>query len=149
MNGNQSAKTMMGEDVEVVGSIKSASSIQIDGKLSGDLTCSGNAIIGASAHIKGNLSVDSVTVHGQINGNINAKDRIELKSTANLNGDIRGKRLSVEDGVTFIGKSEVNPSGGAAAQRVPAAAEQPAAQGPDEGGEAGPGKGKGGVLGKK
>jgi cytoskeletal protein CcmA (bactofilin family) len=61
--------------------------------------------------VKGNLSVNSVTLHGHVNGNITAKDRIQFKATANMNGDIRGKRLSVEDGVTFVGKSEVNPSG--------------------------------------
>jgi cytoskeletal protein CcmA (bactofilin family) len=45
-----------------------------------------------------------------VNGNITAKDRIEMKSTARVTGDIRAKRLSVEDGVTFIGRSEVNSS---------------------------------------
>ena len=34
-----------------------------------------------------------------------------MKSSARVTGDIRAKRLSVEDGVTFIGRSEVNPSG--------------------------------------
>jgi len=34
-----------------------------------------------------------------------------MKSTARVTGDIRAKRLSVEDGVTFVGRSEVNPSG--------------------------------------
>ncbi len=34
-----------------------------------------------------------------------------MKSSARVTGDIRAKRLSVEDGVTFVGRSEVNPSG--------------------------------------
>lgn len=104
-------KTVIGEDIEIVGSIKCASNIQFDGKLNGDLNCNGKAAIGGTANIKGNISVDSTTILGQINGNIAAKDRIELKSTARVNGDIRAKRLTVEDGVTFVGKSEVNPSG--------------------------------------
>jgi cytoskeletal protein CcmA (bactofilin family) len=111
MNGKEAAKTIIGEDIEITGSIKCASEIRIDGKLNGDLTCSGSALIGTSAQIKGNLNVESVSVLGQINGNITARDRIELKSSARLNGDIRAKRLTVEDGVTFIGKSEVNPAG--------------------------------------
>jgi cytoskeletal protein CcmA (bactofilin family) len=88
----------------------------VDGKLDGDLTCSGDATIGKSSTIKGNLTVNSIVVEGAINGNITAKDRIELKSTARVTGDIRAKRLSVEDGVTFVGKSEVNPSGSPVAQ---------------------------------
>lgn len=108
--GNE-AKTVIGEDVEIVGAVKCAGNIEIKGKLEGDLTCGGKAVIGSSAVIKGSLTVDSTSIFGQINGNIAAKDRIEMKSSARVHGDIKSKRLTVEDGVTFIGKSEVNPGG--------------------------------------
>ena len=85
--------------------------MRIDGKLDGELNCNGDAVVGKSATIKGNLSVNSISIEGAINGNVVAKDRIEMKSSARVTGDIKAKRLSVEDGVTFIGKSEVNPSG--------------------------------------
>jgi cytoskeletal protein CcmA (bactofilin family) len=111
MNETSATQTIIAEDIDINGSIKSGSSIQFDGKLNGDLTCAANAVIGANAVVKGNISAESAIIKGQVNGNINARDRIELKSTAKLNGDIRAKRLTVEDGVTFVGKSEVNPSG--------------------------------------
>ena len=57
------------------------------------------------------MSVETISIQGQVNGNITAKDKIELKATARLHGDIRAKRLTVEDGVTFVGKVEVNPTG--------------------------------------
>jgi cytoskeletal protein CcmA (bactofilin family) len=107
-------KTVIGEDVEVSGNIKCESNIQINGKLNGDLTCGGQAMIGNTCAIKGNMSVETVSIMGQVNGNITARDKIELKSTARLHGDIRAKRLTVEDGVTFVGKVEVNPSGAGA-----------------------------------
>lgn len=111
MATNDSIKTTVADDVEITGTIKCGSNIRIDGKLNGDLSCAGNAAIGNSASIKGNLAVETVSVMGQVSGNIVAKDRIELKSTAVMMGDIRGKRLTVEDGVTFVGRVEVNPSG--------------------------------------
>ena len=101
-------------DVEVQGQIKCSGNIQIDGKLNGDLSCAGHAAIGGNAVINGNLAVDSITVSGRVTGNITAKDRIDLKATTRLTGDIKAKRLTVEDGVTFVGKSEVNSSGAAA-----------------------------------
>ncbi len=104
-------RTVIAEDVEITGNVKCESNIQIDGKLNGDLACAGNAIIGKTCVIKGNLSVTTISVLGQVNGNILAKDKIELKSTARLNGDIRSRRLTVEDGVTFVGKADVNPAG--------------------------------------
>jgi len=111
MEESATAKTVIAEDVEVVGTIKSEHNIQIDGKLNGDLNCIGDTVVGSTANIKGNISSNCVTVLGQVNGNINAKDKIELKASAYVNGDIRSKRMTVEDGVTFVGKSEVNPSG--------------------------------------
>jgi len=108
---NNKAQSVISNEVEITGTIRSSGSLQLDGKLDGELHCGGDAIIGKSANIKGNLVVNSVTVEGTVHGNINAKDRIEMKSSANVTGDIKAKRLSVEDGVTFIGRSEVNPSG--------------------------------------
>lgn len=107
-------KTIIADDVEIVGSIKCASNIQVDGKLNGDLNCSGDALLGTSCSIKGNVNVKSTTVNGQVNGNITAKDKIDLKASARITGDIRAKRLTVEDGVSFIGKAEVTPAPNAA-----------------------------------
>jgi len=150
MEVNQNVKTVIAEDVEIVGSVKSAGDVHLAGKLNGDLTCQGQATIGETATIKGNISADSTSISGQVNGNVSAKDRIELKSTARLNGDIRAKRLTVEDGVTFVGKSEVNPTGGgtrsASEQKggseTEGKSEAPAAEQSDE-------KAKGGVFGRK
>ena len=162
MTDGEAAKTTIADDVEVTGTIKCASNIEINGKLNGDLNCAGRAVIGDTAHVKGNINVEVVTVFGQINGNVVAKDRIELKSTARMLGDIKAKRLTVEDGVTFVGKSDVNPgataagtpAGGARGRTTPqpttpqpvgggaTAEEEPSEGEPDK-------KPKGGAFGKK
>ena len=108
---NNKSQSVISNEVDITGTIRSSGSLQIDGKLEGELHCGGDAVIGKSANIKGNLAVNSVTIEGTIHGNVVAKDRIEMKSSARVTGDIKAKRLSVEDGVTFIGRSEVNPSG--------------------------------------
>jgi len=111
MDNNTVPQSVISKDVEITGTIKSSGSIRVDGKLDGELHSTGDAVIGSSAQIKGNIVVNSAVIEGGVQGNITAKDRIEMKSTARVTGDIRAKRLSVEDGVTFIGRSEVNPSG--------------------------------------
>ena len=111
MDNNTTPQSVISKDVEITGTIKSSGSIRVDGKLDGELHSTGDAVIGPSAQIKGNIVVNSATIEGGVQGNVTAKDRIEMKSTARVTGDIRAKRLSVEDGVTFIGRSEVNPSG--------------------------------------
>ena len=114
-NNASTPQSVIAAEVEITGTVKTSGSIRIDGKLDGELNCGGDAVIGKSATLKGNLTVNSASIAGAINGNIMARDRIEMKSSARVMGDIKAKRLAVEDGVTFVGKSEVNPSGAPAA----------------------------------
>ncbi len=115
----EQVQSVIGPDVEITGNIKCESNIQLHGKLNGDLTCGALASIGKASVIKGNVSTENISLAGQLNGNIAAKDKIELKAAARLHGDIRAKRLTVEDGVTFIGKVEVNPAGSGHSTKQP------------------------------
>lgn len=114
MDTSKGTETIIAADVEITGTIKTTGSIQFNGTLEGDLHCEGATTIGKNATVKGNLFVDSVSLEGAVTGNITAKDRIQMLATARVHGDIKAKRLTVEDGVTFIGRSEVNPSGSSA-----------------------------------
>jgi len=110
-DADNQTRSIISSEVEIIGTVKTSGSIQIEGRVEGEILSEGDVLLGKSGSVKGNLRVNSVTVAGTIQGNIQAKDRIELKSTARLLGDIKSKRLAVEDGVTFVGNSEVNPTG--------------------------------------
>lgn len=108
-SGN-SSKNTLSNDVEIKGNLKFAGELSFDGKLEGEITSDGNLTVGENAVINGNIDVNTVVVRGKVNGNIVAKDKIEIKSRAELFGDIRATKLVIEEGVTFVGKSEVNPN---------------------------------------
>ncbi len=111
MNGSgNSSKNVLASDVEIKGSLKFAGELSFDGKIEGDITSEGNLTIGENAIVNGSIDANSVILRGKINGNINAKDKIEIKTKAELFGDIRAAKLAVEEGVTFVGKTEVNPN---------------------------------------
>jgi cytoskeletal protein CcmA (bactofilin family) len=112
---NGVAQSVITSEVEIKGVIKSAGSVRMDGKLDGDLASQGDSILGKTATMKGNISGNNVVIEGTINGTIAAKDKIEMKAAARITGDIKSRRLAVEDGVTFIGKADVNPNSGSAA----------------------------------
>jgi cytoskeletal protein CcmA (bactofilin family) len=130
--------SVISSEVEIVGTVKTSGSIRIEGRVEGEIISEGDVTLGKSGSVKGNLLVNSVTVSGTIQGNIQAKDRIELKSTARLLGDIKAKRLAVEDGVTFVGKSEVNPTGqpiqAGDGAKAPASTDRPEAPGSETSG---------------
>jgi len=107
---NTNSKNILNSDVELKGTLKFAGELTFDGKLDGDINSDGVLNLGDNAVIKGNLSINSVVLRGKINGNVTAKERIEIKTKTELFGDIRSPKLVIEEGVTFVGKSEVNPN---------------------------------------
>jgi cytoskeletal protein CcmA (bactofilin family) len=107
---NAASKNVLGSDVEIKGNIKFTGELTLDGKLEGEVHTDGVLNLGDSAVVNGNITAQSVVVRGKVNGNITAKEKIEIKSRAELFGDIRAAKLAVEEGVTFVGKTEVNPN---------------------------------------
>ncbi|MGH7993666.1 MAG: bactofilin family protein [Limisphaerales bacterium] len=105
-----SSKNVLNSDVEIKGNIKFPGELNMDGKLDGEIHTDGTLHLGDNAVINGNINAQSVVIRGKVHGNINAKEKIEIKSKAELLGDIRATKLVIEEGVTFVGKTEVNPN---------------------------------------
>ena|SRR5436189_5176321 len=104
------SKNVLNSDVELKGTLKFSGDLTFDGKLEGDINSDGTLNLGDNAILKGNINVNSVVVRGKVNGNVAAKEKIDIKSKAELFGDIRAPKLVIEEGVTFVGKTEVNPN---------------------------------------
>jgi cytoskeletal protein CcmA (bactofilin family) len=100
-------KDILSSDVEIKGSIKFQKELLIDGKVEGDINSDGVLTIGENADIHGEIKTKSITVYGKVHGNITVTERCELKSKCILQGDLKAARLIIEEGATFIGKSEV------------------------------------------
>lgn len=107
---NSNSKNVLNSDVELKGTLKFSGEMTFDGKLEGDINSDGNLNLGDNAVIKGNINVGTVVVRGKINGNVAAKEKIDIKAKTELFGDIRSPKLVIEEGVTFVGKSEINPN---------------------------------------
>ena len=109
-NAPNSAKNVLNSDVEIKGNLKFAGELTLEGKLEGEIITEGTLHLGESGVVNGNVNATTVVIRGKINGNIVAKDKIEIKSKAELFGDVRASKLVIEEGVTFVGKTEVNPN---------------------------------------
>lgn len=103
-------RNLLSADVEIKGSIKFLNDLTIDGKVEGEITSQGTLTVGENAEIKGEIRTKSATVHGKVQGNITVEERCELKARAVLHGDLKAARLVIEEGATFVGKSEVTPN---------------------------------------
>ena len=108
-NGNPN-KNVLNSDVEIKGNLKFTGELLFEGKLEGEVNADGVLHLGEGGVINGNVTANTVIVRGKLNGNVNAKEKIEIKSKAELFGDIRAAKLAIEEGVTFVGRTEVNPN---------------------------------------
>lgn len=104
------SKNVLTSDVEIKGNLKFSGELTFEGKLDGEVTTDGTLNLGDSAVINGNINATNVIVRGKINGNIVAKDKVDIKAKTELFGDIRASKLAIEEGVTYVGKTEVNPN---------------------------------------
>jgi cytoskeletal protein CcmA (bactofilin family) len=107
---SSSSKNQLNSDVEIKGNVKFSGELTFDGRLEGDVQTDGVLNVGENATITGNINAQSVLARGKISGNISAKDKVEVKARSELFGDIRAAKLVIEEGVTFVGKIEVNPN---------------------------------------
>ena len=122
-----STKNVLSNDVEIKGSIKFSHDLIIDGRIEGEVHSDGALTVGENAHIKGEIKTRTVVIFGKVEGNIIVQERCELKSNAVLIGDIAAGTLSIEEGATFDGRSQVGrkpDTGKAAGASAPASKPQ-------------------------
>ena len=82
----------------------------------GEISSDGNLTVGENARIKAEVKTGTVIIYGKVHGNISVTDRVELKASAEVVGDIKAKTLVIEAGAIFVGKSTVGtPAAGATA----------------------------------
>jgi cytoskeletal protein CcmA (bactofilin family) len=105
-----SNRNHLSSDVEIKGTLKFQNDLVFDGKIEGEIQSNATLTVGKSANVQGEVKSKSVIIHGSVQGNIDAAERVELKATAQLIGDLRAGRIIIEDGATFVGKSEVSPN---------------------------------------
>jgi cytoskeletal protein CcmA (bactofilin family) len=124
------SKNILTSDVELTGTLKFDSEMIFDGKLDGEIISEGVLTLGKNAVIKGEVRTKSVTIHGTVNGNVTVQERCELKSNAELLGDLKAMRIIIEEGATFMGASTVGtPREGSPGKQQPAATHAPAQDG--------------------
>lgn len=104
------SKNLLSSDVKIEGSITFQNDLTIDGEVKGNINSPGTLTIGENANIQAEIKTKSVTVHGKVTGNITVDDRCELGARAVLNGDLKAARLTIAEGATFVGRSEVTPN---------------------------------------
>jgi cytoskeletal protein CcmA (bactofilin family) len=94
----------VGGGTVVTGEANFKSLMRVDGHLSGRITSTGGTlIVGANGKVDANIEVAIAMIHGTVNGDITATQRLELGRAAKINGNIQSASLVIEPGALFEG----------------------------------------------
>src|ERR1700761_5515497 len=99
----------LGKNVTVKGQIFAREDLTIDGEVEGTVECHDHRLtIGPNARVLAGLKAREIVIHGSIQGNVEATDKIDIKKEAKLVGDIKTTRIVIEDGAYFKGSIDIS-----------------------------------------
>lgn len=115
MSDHDAQITVIGPDTKIKGEMSFERTARILGQFEGRVATSGELQIGASAHCKAALEAGTVIVDGLVEGDVLARERVQLNGSAKVVGDIVAEKLIVSEGASFSGHCRVGPEAVAAA----------------------------------
>ena len=105
----------IGQHVTIKGDIRSEEDLLIDGQVEGTLDLGQNRlVIGANAQIRARITAKEVEVQGVLHGNVEAVDKIILRKTSKVVGDLKMAGVVIEDGANFKGSIDITRPQGTA-----------------------------------
>jgi len=100
--------TLISKSVAIKGEVSCDEDLYIDGQVEGTIDPKGYRLtIGPNGRVKANITARAVVVQGRLEGNIHASDRVDLKQSATVVGDIVTQLISIDEGVTLTGRVNV------------------------------------------
>jgi cytoskeletal protein CcmA (bactofilin family) len=100
----------IGKSLEIKGEVIGSESLYIDGKVEGGINLPGSRVtVGRDAQVSANITAREVILLGNVTGNINASDRVDIRSNASLTGNVTAQRINVGDGAILKGWIDIEP----------------------------------------
>ena len=97
------------KSLEIKGEVICSDWLYIDGKVEGSISQPGGRVtVSRDAQVAANISAREVVVLGKVRGNIDASDRVDMRSESSLIGDVITQRISIGDGAFFKGSMEIS-----------------------------------------
>jgi cytoskeletal protein CcmA (bactofilin family) len=105
---DRSEAAHIGKSVVIKGELSGSEDLWLDGEVEGTIELHSNVLtVGPNGRVRAHVSGREVVVHGKLDGNIRGSDRVELKRTSVVVGDIATQRIVIEEGAFFKGNIDV------------------------------------------
>jgi len=102
----------IGKSVLIKGELSGSEDLYLDGEVEGSVELNNHSLtVGPHGRVRANIHAREVVVHGKIDGNVQGDEKVELKKSAILMGDISTQRIVIEDGAYFKGAIDIQKEG--------------------------------------
>jgi cytoskeletal protein CcmA (bactofilin family) len=111
MSASANGLAQIGKSVVIKGELSGSEDLYLDGQVEGSIALKGNSLtVGPNGQVKASVDAKAIVVQGKLDGNIQASDRVDLRKSAVVNGDITAQRISIEEGAYVKGKIDIHRS---------------------------------------
>jgi cytoskeletal protein CcmA (bactofilin family) len=98
----------IGKSVVIKGELSGSEDLYVDGQVEGSISLKNFSLtVGPNGQVKASVEAKVLIVQGKLEGNVVASDRVELRKTAIISGDITTQRISIEEGAYLRGKVDI------------------------------------------
>lgn len=98
----------IGKSVVIRGELTGNEDLYLDGEIEGNINLRDHKlVIGPNGKIKASITARDIVLHGRVEGNVSATERVELKKACTLVGDVSTQRIVIEDGAYFKGSIDI------------------------------------------
>ena len=116
---------LLGRGSEFEGKLTFEGTVRIDGKFTGTIVTSDTLVVGEGANVSAEVRCGTVVIHGEVEGNIQAKHGVEIHPPARVRGNIETPSLMIAKGVVFDGQCKMGESAAAKGAKTPLPAPTP------------------------
>jgi cytoskeletal protein CcmA (bactofilin family) len=102
------AGTVIGEGLTIEGDLASEEEVVVNGAVRGKLTTTDAVSVGSTGVVEADITGSSLSVAGQVTGDVNASERVDLQAGGRLIGDVKASRLTIADGASFKGNVDMD-----------------------------------------
>ena len=107
-SGAARGQASIGKSLKIKGTITGTEDLYIDGQVEGTIRLEENSLtIGPNGDIDADVFAKDIVVEGKVTGNVKAGDRIDIRKTGSLSGDLSAARIVIEDGAVFRGSVDI------------------------------------------
>lgn len=106
----------IGKSVVIKGELSGSEDLYVDGNVEGKIELRSHSLtIGPNGNVKADISAKTVVIQGKLDGNVSASERVDLRKSAVMTGDVTTQRIAIEEGALLKGKVDVQREAGRAA----------------------------------